>query len=424
MSSVLSRRISDKPASGKPMLLDLERSESVSDKLASGKPMLVTQQTITDSEYMQKSVPKCEKTSQKVQSWALKRGIRVIQSKWVQNILEGSQTRLHAGNGWSWHKQVKQILSFKMWSSQTASMCKKFSRIWKTDQDTTKTPLKWRWKQRKQTSQDGQCSWFHRWKQHCTWIRATQKIWKYSRILNLRILKACSILLERRLGKIQKLWMRLPWKLQARHGKELHCSMRKEWTGRKHENTFTRIPCCAWEDWAVLMMQTEIGKNKCQLSRCTVLSENYKDWTEGQLISSGQFSQDPVRCSFSTQFRKTWKENTSFQKISVVELSSCPCSMTLTWTRKEMKIRASWLQEQSEITLQDSRMDIGHSKDLDKKTSSTMIMQPVSKPNGTFCVSWMVNDFEKSGHPVFKGISPLGRGILKRKNNRDTIHFI
>ena len=35
----------------------------------------------------------------------------------------------------------------------------------------------------------------------------------------------------------------------------------------------------------------------------------------------------------------------------------------------------------------------------------------------------MVNDFEKSGHPVFKGISPLGRGILKRKNNRDTIHF-
>ena len=61
MSSVLSRSISDKPASGKPMLVDLERSESVSDKLASRKPILVTQQTITDSEYTQKSVPKCEK---------------------------------------------------------------------------------------------------------------------------------------------------------------------------------------------------------------------------------------------------------------------------------------------------------------------------------------------------------------------------
>ena len=39
------------------------------------------------------------------------------------------------------------------------------------------------------------------------------------------------------------------------------------------------------------------------------------------------------------------------------------------------------------------------------------------------CASRMVNDFENSGHPVFKAISPLGRGILKRKNNRDTIHF-
>ena len=100
ISSVLSRSISDKPASGKPMLVDLERSESVSNKLASGKPMLVTQQTNTDSEYTQKSVPKCEKTRQKVQSLALKRGIRVIESKWVQNILEGSQTRLYAGNRW------------------------------------------------------------------------------------------------------------------------------------------------------------------------------------------------------------------------------------------------------------------------------------------------------------------------------------
>ena len=35
----------------------------------------------------------------------------------------------------------------------------------------------------------------------------------------------------------------------------------------------------------------------------------------------------------------------------------------------------------------------------------------------------MVEDFEISGHQVFQGISPLGRGILKKKNIRDTIHF-
>ena len=37
--------------------------------------------------------------------------------------------------------------------------------------------------------------------------------------------------------------------------------------------------------------------------------------------------------------------------------------------------------------------------------------------------SQMVEGFENSGHLVFQGISPLGRGILKKKNIRNTIHF-
>ena len=36
----------------------------------------------------------------------------------------------------------------------------------------------------------------------------------------------------------------------------------------------------------------------------------------------------------------------------------------------------------------------------------------------------MVDRFEESGHPVFKSVSPLARGILRRKNNKETIHFI
>ena len=35
----------------------------------------------------------------------------------------------------------------------------------------------------------------------------------------------------------------------------------------------------------------------------------------------------------------------------------------------------------------------------------------------------MVGRFKETGHPVFKGISALSRGILKRKINRDTLHF-
>ena len=35
----------------------------------------------------------------------------------------------------------------------------------------------------------------------------------------------------------------------------------------------------------------------------------------------------------------------------------------------------------------------------------------------------MVERFKETGRTMFKSISALSRGILKRKNNRDTIHF-
>ena len=35
----------------------------------------------------------------------------------------------------------------------------------------------------------------------------------------------------------------------------------------------------------------------------------------------------------------------------------------------------------------------------------------------------MVEQFEESGHPVFKGVSTLARGILRKKNNKETIRF-
>ena len=35
----------------------------------------------------------------------------------------------------------------------------------------------------------------------------------------------------------------------------------------------------------------------------------------------------------------------------------------------------------------------------------------------------VVERFKETGHPVFKSSSALSRGILKRKNDRDTIQF-
>ena len=67
-------------------------------------------------------------------------------------------------------------------------------------------------------------------------------------------------------------------------------------------------------------------------------------------------------------------------------------------------------------------MDTGHSWDPEKKASGIEDMQPIMVASGIF-VRHKVKIFENSGHPVFQGVSPLGRGILKKKNNRDTIHF-
>ena len=35
----------------------------------------------------------------------------------------------------------------------------------------------------------------------------------------------------------------------------------------------------------------------------------------------------------------------------------------------------------------------------------------------------MVKEFEETEHPVFKGISALNRGIMRKKKSKDTIHY-
>ena len=59
------------------------------------------------------------------------------------------------------------------------------------------------------------------------------------------------------------------------------------------------------------------------------------------------------------------------------------------------------IQRKSRITRRDSGKDTGHS-----------LVQDLT-----------VERFKDASHPVFKSISALSRGILKKKNGRDTIHF-
>ena len=68
-------------------------------------------------------------------------------------------------------------------------------------------------------------------------------------------------------------------------------------------------------------------------------------------------------------------------------------------------------------------MDLGHSCVQEKMTNSTERTLINLKENGMKSpISWSKTSKE-SGHPIFRGISALDGGVLKRKSGRCTIHF-
>ena len=64
---------------------------------------------------------------------------------------------------------------------------------------------------------------------------------------------------------------------------------------------------------------------------------------------------------------------------------------------------------------------IFHGPGDEKKWYGTLSYTPEAKWDSIS--SHMAERFKESGHPMFKGISASSRDFLKRKNNRDTIHF-
>ena len=66
---------------------------------------------------------------------------------------------------------------------------------------------------------------------------------------------------------------------------------------------------------------------------------------------------------------------------------------------------------------------LGRSSVFETKRSGMELFLTHPKEKWVSAATQMVERFKETGHPVFKSISALTRGILKRKNNRDTIHF-
>ena len=58
-----------------------------------------------------------------------------------------------------------------------------------------------------------------------------------------------------------------------------------------------------------------------------------------------------------------------------------------------------------------------------RKKSGMEVPNTLRKGNGIVTAAKMVQRFKETGHPVFKSISALSRGILMQKKGKTSIHF-
>ena len=93
------------------------------------------------------------------------------------------------------------------------------------------------------------------------------------------------------------------------------------------------------------------------------------------------------------------------------------------WTKRGNSERCISNSEKLRLTPRNSREDTRHSSALETRRSGMELSVTHLKENVLPSPHRWWNDSTKQVHPVLKSISALGRGILTRKNNRDTIHF-
>ena len=144
---------------------------------------------------------------------------------------------------------------------------------------------------------------------------------------------------------------------------------------------------------------------------------------DNPLNSSGIFSQDFRHCRF---FRKTQTDSRE-RNIEPEKFTDRIIFMSMfndiDWTRKghDGICVSNW----EKVTGWAKRFSQGHWTFVgpgdEKKWYGTLLYTSEGKWDST--ATQMVERFKDTRHPVFKSISALSRGIMKKKHNRDTIHF-
>ena len=166
-----------------------------------------------------------------------------------------------------------------------------------------------------------------------------------------------------------------------------------------------------------MRMQTVDGKIKCQLYRCTILSENFMDWMS-RFNSSTRFFP-----GFSAlRLLETIQKDLEGKRIKPDEFSDRIIFMSMFNDIDMDKKRERRL---CVLTSRTKKFKNGPSAFLGVGGDNKWNHDYESNYEGEWDLraSKVVDDFERSGHPAFKGICPLGREILKKKKGKDTIHF-
>ena len=159
----------------------------------------------------------------------------------------------------------------------------------------------------------------------------------------------------------------------------------------------------------------KMGRSSGRIQNVPFLTKNCWESMEKQLNSSGTFSEDFRHCRFFRKIQDVLRERNIKTEEFTVWIIFMSMSNDIDWTREGNDGICISNSEKSRNTRRDSRMDTGRFWVLEMKRSGLEFFVAHLKENGTPQPLRWWNEAKHTGHPVFKSVSALSRGILKKK---------
>ena len=212
-------------------------------------------------------------------------------------------------------------------------------------------------------------------------------------------------------------WICLPCCMVSLLGWDLLCVMFKSSSGRKQKCMSTQIRSCVWERCIIIQKRMKNGKIRSVNFNNPTSTQNCVELMENQWSSSGIFPRIHVDWDSQTNPERSQRSRSLSRRVA----GNNYIHNDIGWTKKKILLNGSripnkWLREGvSERTLVMRRSWKWG------KWYRTYAHKPDGKWNQQ--ANQMMDEFQQSGHPIFRGTRELDRGVLKRKSGRTTIHF-